>query len=134
MDNPESLDKAAALRWFKDHKNKEIEIRWRGEMVRLRGRCTGVQSLDACSAEYEESQLVGLHEDVQVELSFHDSNLSVQLSVYAPGAKLPAAFVPLSIPYDRLVLSIPGIGKKTGGEDSGEEDGEPEFSPYELLH
>ena len=133
MDNPEKLDKAAALQWFKAHKNKEIEIRWRGEMVRLRGRCTGVQSLDACSAEYEESQLVGLHEDIQIELSFHDITLGVQLSVYAAGAKHPAAFVPLSIPYDRLVLTTPDA-KKTGDEASGEQDGEPEFSPYELLH
>ena len=134
----EKLDKAAALQWFKDHKGREIEIRWRGELLRLRGRCGGVQSLDACSAEYEESQLVGLHEDVQIELSFHDETLGVQLSIYPPQGKQPAAFVPLSIPYDRLRLSTPDAkqaGADSSGEkSSGEEDGEPEFSPYELLH
>ena len=139
MDNPEKLDKAAALRWFKAHKDREIEIKWQGEMLRLRGRCMGVQTLDACSAEYEESQLVGLHEDIQIGFSFHDTTLGVHISVYAPEAgqpeaKLPAAFVPLSIPYDQLLLSTPELGKKTGSDAAGEQEGEPEFSPYELLH
>lgn len=139
MDKSEKLDKAAALKWFKAHKEKEIEIKWRGEMLRLRGRCTGVQTLDACSTEYEESQLVGLHEDIQIGFSFHDSTLGVQISVYAPeagqtGARQPAAFVPMSIPYDRLLLSTPQTGNSTGGDAAGEQEGEPEFSPYELLH
>lgn len=139
MDKPEKLDKAAALKWFKAHKEKEIEIKWRGEMLRLRGRCTGVQTLDACSTEYEESQLVGLHEDIQIGFSFHDSTLGVQISVYAPEAgqtraRQPAAFVPMSIPYDRLLLSTPQPGKETGGDAAGGQEGEPEFSPYELLH
>ena len=129
----DKLNKAAALQWFKSHKNQEIEIRWRGELVRLRGRCTGVQSLDACSAEYEESQLVGLHEDVQIGFSFHDETLGVHLSIYPPQGKQPAAFVPLSIPYDLLQLSTPE-SKKAGEESPGEKGGEPEFSPYELLH
>lgn len=139
----EKLDKAAALEWFKAHKDREIEIRWRGEMVRLRGRCSGVQSLDACSAEYEESQLAGLHEDVQIELSFHDETLGVHLSIYPPQGKQPVAFVPLSIPYGQLRLSIPESkqageessgGKSSREKPSGEQGGEPEFSPYELLH
>ena len=127
------LDKAAVLKWFKARKNREIEIKWRGELVRLRGRSTGVQSLAACSAEYEESQLVGLHDDIQIGLSFHDETLGVHLSVYPPGGKQPAAFIPLSIPYDQLQLSTPE-SRKSGGDSSGEQGGEPEFSPYELLH
>jgi hypothetical protein len=127
------LDKAAALEWFKAHKDQEIEIKWRGNMVRLRGRCTGVQSLDACSAEYEESQLGGLHEDVQIGFSFHDATLGVHLSLYPPQGKQPAAFVPLSIPYEQLELTIPKSGQE-GKDSSGGKGEEPEFSPYELLH
>lgn len=140
----EKLDKAAALQWFKAHKGREIEIRWRGELLRLRGRCSGVQSLDACSAEYEESQLVGLHEDVRIEFSFHDDTLGVHLSIYPPQGKQPAAFVPLGIPYDRLQLSTSeskqegeesSDGKSSrGGKSAGGKGGEPGFSPYELLH
>ena len=132
------LDKAAALEWFRAHKNKEIEIKWRGNMVRLQGRCTGVQTLDACSAEYEESHLAGLHEDVQIGFSFHDTTLGVHLSLYPPQGKQPVAFVPLSIPYDRLELSTPKSKQEgkdsSGGKSSGEKGGEPDFSPYELLH
>ena len=139
----ENLDKAAALSWFKAHKAQEVELKWRGKMVRLRGRCTGVQSLDACSAEYEESQLLGQHEAVQIGISFHDDTLGVQLSIFTQDETHPAVFVPLSIPYDQLELSTPEA-KKAGGESSGadssdadssgKKDGEPEFSPYELLH
>lgn len=129
----DKLNKAAALKWFKAHKDQEIEIKWRGEMTRLRGRSTGVQSLDACSADYQESQLLGLHDDIQIGLSFHDETLGVHLSVYAPGGKQPKAFVPLSIPYKQLELTTPET-EKSGGDSSGEQGGEPEFSPYELLH
>ena len=81
---------------------------------------------------------MGLHEDVQIELSFHDETLGVHLSIYPPQGKQPAAFVPLSIPYDRLRLSTPRSKQagadSPGGKPSGEKDGEPDFSPYELLH
>lgn len=127
------LSKSEVLQWFKAHKGKSVEIKWRGTLVRLRGRGTGVDTLDACSAEYQESALEGTHEDIQVGLSFHDDTLGVHLSVYQPGGKELAVSLPISIPYDQLQLSVPE-DKKAGEESSGGQNEEPEFSPYELLH
>jgi hypothetical protein len=129
----EKRDKAAVLDWFKAHKGKNIEIKWRGTLVRLRGRTTGVESLDACSAEYQESTIDAGHEDVQIGLSFHDTALGVHLGVQGQGGTEASVSMPISIPYDQLELSIPKK-KEQGKKPSGEQSEEPEFSPYELLH
>ena len=129
----EKRDKAAVLDWFKAHKGKNIEIKWRGSLVRLSGRTTGVESLDACSAEYQESAIDSGHEDVRIGLSFHDGALGVYLSVQGKGGAEASVSMPISIPYGQLELSIPEK-KEQGKKPSGERSGEPEFSPYELLH
>ncbi len=126
-------DKASVVKWFKGHQGKEIVITSRGSALRLQGRTTGVQSLDACSAEFEESTLELDGEGLHVALTFHGENLGVHCLAYRPGGKEVSLSMAASIPYASLRLSTPDKENK-GKKSSGRQSEEPEFSPYELLH
>ncbi|MCZ6645011.1 MAG: hypothetical protein O7B79_02115 [SAR324 cluster bacterium] len=125
--------KSSVLNWFKARNGKEIVIRMRGSTLRLQGRNTGIEELDACSADFEEGALALEQVGMQVALTFHDDSLSIHCLVYRPGGTEVAVSLPISIPYDTLQLSTVEEMEK-GNKSSGQEDEEPEFSPYELLH
>ncbi len=128
----DAWDKAAVIEWFKAHRAEEIVIRMQGAQVRLQGRTRGVEQLDACSTEIAETELAMPQQDVETILTFHDTTLGVQLIAYRPGGREVAVSLPVSIPYEALRLATAEELAKAAGKEG--EGGEPEFSPYELLH
>lgn len=133
----ESWDKAAVIEWFKAQRGQEIVIRMQGGSVRVQGRAEGVERLDACSTEIEQAEMAFGHRDMETSLSFHAETLGIHLIVFRSGTREVELSLPVSIPYDALLLSTVEAAKAeaTKGKTARKkEKEEPEFSPYELLH
>lgn len=127
----------SVVKWFRGRPQHQVRVARSHDVMRLEGRCCGVEELDACSADYLECGLdVGIP-GVEVALSFHDEVLLVHLYGVSPRKRGTAFSVPVSIPYEQLQLSEPTLAQTDGpgrARSTAEEEEEPAFSPYELLH
>jgi hypothetical protein len=111
-----------ALAFCLAHAKQRVTVRQRGTTLRLTGRMAALGERDACSMDLVEADLdlgiSGLH----CTLSLHETTLLVHLSGSAADT---GAFVPVSIPYEDLVLAE--------GEVAQPAPGTQPRSPYELL-
>jgi hypothetical protein len=113
----------AVLEWLEDHGDGPLILRQRATALRVAGVVKGVEELDACSAHYQECELLTEVPNVEVMLSFHRDRLSVHLLLREPSSGEIVVSLPTGIPYDELSLVDPD-------EVQAKADF---FSPYELL-
>lgn len=113
----------AVLAWLEAHGDGPLVLRQRATALRVAGVVKGVEELDACSAHYQECELLTGVPNVEVMLSFHEERLSVHLLVREPASGGIVVSLPQGIPYDELSLVDPN-------EAPAKADF---FSPYELL-
>ncbi|MBI3992498.1 MAG: hypothetical protein HY342_04430 [Candidatus Lambdaproteobacteria bacterium] len=118
----------SALRWIEGHANREIVLRQRSSALRVQGICKGVEHLDACSAHYQECELIPAGVDVEVTLCFHAETLAVHMIAYHPQSGEVTLSMPISVPFAELLLHEPG---ESALDEQAQK--EPTFSPYELL-
>ena len=119
----------SALRWIEGHANREIVVRQRSSALRVQGTCKGVEHLDACSAHYQECELIPAGVDVEVTLCFHTDTLAVQMIAYHPQSGEVTLSLPISVNFAELLLQEPGEAPR----EEQKKKNEPAFSPYELL-
>ncbi len=104
------------------HAKQRVTVRQRGTTLRLTGRLAALDERDACSMDLVEADvdlgIPGLH----CTLSLHETTLLVHLSGSAADT---GAFIPVSIPYEDLIL--------VEGEVAQPAKGTQPRSPYELL-
>ena len=113
----------AVLAWLEDHGDGPLVLRQRATALRIAGVVKGVEELDACSAHFQECELLTEVPNVEVVLSFHRDRLSVHLLLREPISGEIVVSLPQGIPYDELSLVDPSEVKTQ----------DRFFSPYELL-
>ncbi len=113
----------AVLAWLEEHGDGPLVLRRRATALRIAGVVKGVEELDACSAHYQECELLTEVPNAEVMLSFHQARLSVHLLLREPISGEIVVSLPTGIPYDELSLNDPN-------EVQAKADF---FSPYELL-
>lgn len=113
---------ARALSFFLAHARQRVTIRQRGSTLRVTGRLAALDERDACSMDLVEAHLDLGIEALHCTLSLHETTLLIHLSGAAGDT---GAFVPVSIPYEQLVL--------LEGEAPPAQRGTEPRSPYDLL-
>ena len=119
-------DRKSVIDWLNGHKRQEIRLTAGGSTLRVVGRNSGIEELDACSTDVYlaelEPGLPGLH----LTLTLHDEALALHLLAEGPPGAPPRLSFPLHVPYAKLRLDRADAPEGAAWE-------EPEFSPYELL-
>jgi len=129
----ETRDRASVLDWLKKHALKKVVIRMQGTTLKVAGTLEGLAKLDACSTEIDESSLsIGL-KGIQVSMSLHQNSLSMHLMAFGEKTENSLISMPVSIPYNLLILRTPEEDEKLGKSPKDREE-EVTYSPYELLH
>jgi hypothetical protein len=127
-------DREAIIKWLDDHSGREVCLRGQGTTLKVIGRTEGVDELDACSTEIYHTELITGLDDLQVAISFHPERLALHIIGRRPGGAPSLVSVPISLPYERVQLSLAEEETTRPAHASGDRAEEVEFSPYELLH
>ena len=132
FDNRESV-----VKWLNDHTGQRICLTSEGSTLRVVGETDGVERLDACSMEILHSELQTDIQGVQIAMSLHLDALALHLLGTSAGNKAVVFAVPLRLPYASVRLSLAGEDSlqdaHKGRASASKQEGEAEYSPYELL-
>ena len=118
--------------WVRDRRERRIRLRVRGSPLTVTGVCGGLEELDACSTEFNESRIAVAVPGVEISLTFHAKKMALQMLASVPGDSRSAVSIPVSIAYEDVILEEVSAGENVARPEPAA--AEPQRTPYQLLH